>query len=530
MAEVNPESGAGEAGEAEGAAGETIAGPMTVVRPELIVRREVVAVTVPEVVIRDGESGGRWRVYLRIPPAAEGQPERREARPMAAQLDLGDGRDVLWVHPVPAAPSPSTPTGWTAASRKAWLEGTASADPCTVFDALCAALAEYLDVEQEPRSTGASPVNGQTEDPHGRGADDTGNSPDPLIATLALWTMLTYAYVAWDAVPYLFVNGPAGSGKTRVFELLSRLAFRPLSSSNLSAAALFRTLHDRGGTLLLDEAERLAESGDDVAELRSILLAGYKRGGRANRLESNGDDTYHMREFQVFGPKAIACINALPPALASRCITVQMFRSPPGSDKPRRRIDADPARWQALRDQLHLLTLGELGEAAPAMANLPGICPLGGRQYELWQPILALASWVDFCRPNGTPPSLHPQMLAYAQRACEGASEGGVPEEDYVLLCALTSKVLWGKEPNCKEILELARRMDADAVRGISARKAAEVLKRYGLHSTHTAGRNVFRDVLDQIKRIEVRYGIDLDTAGKDRICIVSSWRSAGKC
>jgi hypothetical protein len=331
-------------------------------------------------------------------------------------------------------------------------------------------------------------------------------------------------------VPYLFVNGPAGSGKTRVFELLSRLAFRPLASSNLSAAALFRTLHDRGGTLLLDEAERLAESGDDVAELRSILLAGYKRGGRANRLESNGDDTYHMREFQVFGPKAIACINALPPALASRCITVQMFRSPPGSDKPRRRVDADPARWQSLRDQLHLLTLGEMGEAAPGLANLPGICPLGGRQYELWQPILALASWVDFCRPNGTPPSLHPQMLAYAQQACEGASEGGVPEEDYLLLRALTYKAVGKQQPNCKQVLESARLVDRDALRGITPRKAAEILKRYGLHSTHTAGRNVFRDVLDQLKRIEVRYGIDLDTAGQHRICIVSSWRSVGKC
>jgi hypothetical protein len=321
-------------------------------------------------------------------------------------------------------------------------------------------------------------------------------------------------------VPYLFVNGPAGSGKTRVFELLSRLAFRPLASSNLSAAALFRTLHDRGGTLLLDEAERLAESGDDVAELRSILLAGYKRGGRANRLESNGDDTYHMREFQVYGPKAIACINALPPALASRCITVQMFRSPPGSDKARRRVDADPDRWQALRDQLHVLALGELGTWAPPMADMADLCPLGGRQYELWQPILALASWVDHCRPNGTPPSLHPRMLAYAQQACAGASEGGVPEEDYLLLQALAAKAVRKQQPNCKQVLELARLVDRDALRGVTPRKVAEILKRYGLHSTRTAGLNVFRDVLDQLKQIEIRYAIDLDTAGKDRIIV----------
>src|SRR4051812_49612286 len=114
--------------------------------------------------------------------------------------------------------------------------------------------------------------------------------------------MLTYVYVAWDAVPYLYIGGPAGSGKTRVFELLSRLCFRPLSSSNLSAPALFRTLHDRGGTLLLDEAERLTDGGDDVAEPRSILLAGYKRGGRASRLESAGGK-YQKSGIHGCGPQ-----------------------------------------------------------------------------------------------------------------------------------------------------------------------------------------------------------------------------------
>ena len=39
----------------------------------------------------------------------------------------------------------------------------------------------------------------------------------------------------------------------------------------------------------------------------------------------------------------------LPPALASRCIPVLMFRAGPDSVKPQRRIDEDPAGWQELR-------------------------------------------------------------------------------------------------------------------------------------------------------------------------------------
>jgi hypothetical protein len=41
-------------------------------------------------------------------------------------------------------------------------------------------------------------------------------------ATLALWTILTYCFSVWDAVPYLFVGDPLVSGKSRVFEILSR--------------------------------------------------------------------------------------------------------------------------------------------------------------------------------------------------------------------------------------------------------------------------------------------------------------------
>ena len=91
--------------------------------------------------------------------------------------------------------------------------------------------------------------------------------------------MLTYFFHAWNAVPYLFVGGPMNSGKTRVFQVLSRLVFRPLQSSSLTAPALFRTLHDRGGTLLFDEAEKLRQATPETGEILSMLLAGYKRGG-----------------------------------------------------------------------------------------------------------------------------------------------------------------------------------------------------------------------------------------------------------
>ena len=58
----------------------------------------------------------------------------------------------------------------------------------------------------------------------------------------------------------------------------------------MTGAALFRTFHTQGGCLLLDEAERLRNTQDPAtAEILSMLLAGYKRGGTATRLEPVGD-------------------------------------------------------------------------------------------------------------------------------------------------------------------------------------------------------------------------------------------------
>lgn len=513
---------------------------MNVVRPELIITPQAVGISAAETVRRQGAAQGRWRVYLRLRKGGE-TSKQRQCLPLAGCIEAGG--HSLWVHPVPCDPAPSAPTGWSEESRKAWLAGE-QRDPVALFDELCAALGEFLDVEEGVASgekvascelpvasegkvaSGPLPVASEEAIPK-LATNNRQLATHSLIATLALWVMLTYAYVAWDAVPYLFVNGPAGSGKTRVFELLCRLVFRPLASSNLSAPALFRTLHDRGGTLLLDEAERLMDGGDDMGELRSILLAGYKRGGRASRLESIGDH-FQMSEFTVFGPKAIACINSLPTALASRCITVPMFRSPPDSDKPRRRIDADPARWQRLRDDLHITALGPLADAALELSGCADLCPLGGRQYELWQPILALAGWIDHQRlqrdrqtaggADVAIPRLHLQLLEYAQRQSERASDSQLPEEDFLLLWTLTEKAVHDEQPTCRALLHWARWQDAQAMRGISERRVAEILKRYGLSTVRSGGKSVFRGVLKQLKRIEERYGVDLNTAGIETV------------
>jgi hypothetical protein len=444
-----------------------------IVRPERFITPEVSGLAVPSMTAMGDKVQGRWLLYLRW---SDG---KRERRPMAPALDLPDGRR-LWIHPTPSEPTPTMKPGWSAAARRRWLEGKAAPDPAQLFKAIAAMFARFIDLP-------AAHAGGVT-------------------ATALCWAMLSYCYQAWDAVPYLFAGGPLGSGKSRLFEVLGRLAFRPLSSSNMTGAALFRTLHSHGGVLLLDEAERLRNTQEPAtAEILSMLLAGYKRGGTATRLEPVGD-TFKTVSFDVFGPKALACIAGLPPALASRAIPVTMFRSPPGSDKPRRRIDMDPAGWQRLRDELHAMAL----EHGPTWLELPSrtdVCPpMSGRDYELWQPLLALASWIESHGARG----LLKLLQEHAMATIDAGRDDATPDHDETLLRILAEKRLNLEMPQPKEILEAARELDQVSFRQWSPKGVANVFKRYGVATAMLHGRKVYRTDPADLLRIQATYGLSL--------------------
>jgi len=446
----------------------------SIVRPERFITPEVSGLAVPTMTTMGDKPVWRSILYL------QWLDGKREQRSLSTCIDLPDKRR-LWIHPAPPEPTASTPSGWSSAGRREWLKGAAPPDPADLFKRLCERVAYFIDLPHE-RAPG-------------------------IVATLVLWVLLTYCYLPWDAVPYLYVGGPLGSGKSRVFEILARLVFRPLGSSNMSGPALFRTLHAQGGTLLLDEAERLRQTqAPEVQEILSMLLAGYKRGGQATRLEPVGD-TFKTVSFDVYGPKALACVAGLPPALASRTISLTMFRAGPGSEKPRRRIDADPAGWQRLRNELHALAL----EHGPTWLELPKrveVCPtMSGRDFELWQPLLALASWVESHGARG--------LLALTQRhaleTIDAGKDDQIGDADETLLRILAEKRANLETPTPGELLKAAQEAESNVFRQWTAKGVSNALRRYSVHTAKMHGRKVYSGVtLGELGRIQSTYGLAL--------------------
>lgn len=445
-----------------------------VVRPERFILPDVSGLAVPRRVVRGGEPVSEWMLYLRW---SDG---RREAMPLPDVLSIGGER--VFIAPQPPEPPPTMLPGWSASSRSAWLGGSSPMPPDELCRMLIESFAKYLDLPPE--------------------------SAAGTVAMLTTWSLLSYCFQAFDAVPYLSIGGPAGSGKSRVFELLGQLVLRPLSTSNVSNPALFRSLHAFGGVALLDEAERLRESrSPDVQELLSSLLAGYRRGGCATRCEAAGDGQFVMRHFNVFGPKACACINELPPTLASRCLSVQMFRSPPGSPKPKLRVEADAERWQTLRDAMYCLAMEHGSEWLALPARQDVVPEMSGRNFELWQPLLSIAAWLEDRGARG----MLDLLRRHAVALIESSREAATPPDDEALLRALARAVAAGSPPTAGELLATVSEGEPSLFHKWSARAVAAHLGRYGLRSRKTMGRSVFDPSPEDLRRVAEAYSLDLD-------------------
>ena len=141
-----------------------------------------------------------------------------------------------------------------------------------------------------------------------------------------LWVAHTWTIGAAHATPYLHITSPEPeSGKTRALEVAHELVPTPLSTMNISDAALFRAIASVKPTLFLDEVDAVFNSHTQKTgakdELRSLLNAGYRRGQLVYRMGGGNHTT--LESFEVFCPKALAGLGTLP---RNACVAVRPDR------------------------------------------------------------------------------------------------------------------------------------------------------------------------------------------------------------
>jgi len=217
------------------------------------------------------------------------------------------------------------------------------------------------------------------------------------------WIFASWLPEVWPSVPYLFFFGPVASGKTRGLEVLHRLSYRGILSSNISSAALFRACEEWHPTIILDETE--IYSKNERYEVIGLLNSGYRKGQYAIRVK-NSEQGAVLEVFDVFGFKALAGTQGLAKTLESRSVLIRMIKNRRPVNLFINEESADSLRSQLLMWRMQILhfkhtdkkdllktpecELCELCEAF--LRDIPPLKVESGRIQELFQPLLAVAN------------------------------------------------------------------------------------------------------------------------------------------
>lgn len=213
---------------------------------------------------------------------------------------------------------------------------------------------------------------------------------------VALWAAMTWFMDVVQVAPLAVITAPEKRcGKSQLLTLLSKLVYRPLTTSNISSAALFRTIDAWRPTMLVDEADSFMKENEDI---RGLLNSGHTR-DVAYIIRVVGDD-HEPKRFSTWGAKALAGIGKLADTLMDRAVVLELRRKLPHEEVERLR-HAEPGLFDTLAAKLCRFAEDNQETVRLARPDLPA--KLNDRAQDNWEPLLAIADvvgaqWPTFAR------------------------------------------------------------------------------------------------------------------------------------
>lgn len=210
--------------------------------------------------------------------------------------------------------------------------------------------------------------------------------PEHVTTALALWCVFTYLIDVMDIAPILVISSPEKRcGKTTLLSILLKLVCRPLPASNISAAALFRTIETWKPTLIIDEADTFIKKSDD---LRGIINSGHTR-PTAFVIRTVGDD-HTPKQFSTWGAKVIAVIGDVPDTINDRSIIISLKRKL-SHERIEKIRNADPLIFDNLRSKLLRVANDNTGIIKNIHPSFPAEINISDRALDNWESLLAIA-------------------------------------------------------------------------------------------------------------------------------------------
>jgi hypothetical protein len=179
-------------------------------------------------------------------------------------------------------------------------------------------------------------------------------------AILTLVVPVTYAQAVFDSVPLVFLNGPAGSGKSEMGRAMARVCSNAYVCGQSSAAAIARFIDESRGFVVLDDLEAIGGRDGQFGELVQALKLSYNK-ATAVKLWTDVK-TMQARRLDFYGVKMINNTRGTNGILGSRMLRIQTRRLPEGMrGKFGNTMPEESVNLDRLRDELHCWTFENVG-------------------------------------------------------------------------------------------------------------------------------------------------------------------------
>jgi hypothetical protein len=169
---------------------------------------------------------------------------------------------------------------------------------------------------------------------------------------LSLTVPVTFTQSVFDSVPLIFLNGPAGSGKSEAGRSMARVCANAYVCGQSSAASIARFIDESRGFVVLDDLEAIGSRGGEFSELVQALKLSYKK-DTAVKLWTDVK-TMRTERLNFFGIKMINNTSGADHILGSRMLRIQTRPIPePLRHEFFERRSSQTYDFSGLRDELH---------------------------------------------------------------------------------------------------------------------------------------------------------------------------------
>jgi hypothetical protein len=208
-------------------------------------------------------------------------------------------------------------------------------------------------------------------------------------ALLTLVVPITFSQAIFDSVPLVFVNGPAGSGKSELGRAMARVCCNAYVCGQSSAASIARFIDESRGFVVLDDMEMIGGRGGQFGELVQALKLSYNK-ATAVKLWTDVK-TMRTQLLDFYGVKMINNTRGTGEILGSRMLRIRTGRIP---EVMKVRFGESPTidgvGLSRLRDELHSWTFESVKQIEDTYRTLYPRTP--DRSDEITAPLKVMAS------------------------------------------------------------------------------------------------------------------------------------------